>query len=96
MTKHGIVLEPHSQNTVVVFENGPRPRATLVRDFEGTRILTNRFESCGYTDDFYPDSGVDASRAEMYEMIHALLVRQIGELVVALVREFDVDEKAWW
>lgn len=70
--------------------------AALVRDFGGIRIDTERLAASGYAVELCPGSAADASRAEMYEMIHALYVRQLGELVVALVRHFDVDEAACW
>lgn len=70
--------------------------AALVRDFGGIRIDTERLAASGYAVGLCPGSAADASRAEMYEMIHALYVRHLGELVVALVRDFDVDEGACW
>ncbi|KAA0016963.1 IucA/IucC family siderophore biosynthesis protein [Salinicola corii] len=35
--RHGVVLEPHLQNCVLIHDHG-WPRAVLIRDFEGTKV----------------------------------------------------------
>ncbi|TVT36095.1 hypothetical protein FNH05_25795 [Amycolatopsis rhizosphaerae] len=39
---HGVVLEPHPQNVLVVLDPGRLPVAVLARDLEGTKLLTPR------------------------------------------------------
>lgn len=96
MCKYGIGPEAHLQNTCIIFDAEGRPRSTLVRDFGGFRVHTPRLDQQGYSLDTYPDSDVEANRREMYEMYNALFQTHLGELLVALVQHFDVDEDECW
>jgi siderophore synthetase component len=97
LTKYGIALESHLQNSLVVFE-GARPAATLVRDFGGIRVHGGRVGDRGYSIDPFPGSDLDADgETDLYwKLYYALFQNHLAELVAAIADEEDVDETTCW
>lgn len=97
MTKYGISLEAHLQNTVAVFKQGV-PVRFLFRDNGGIRIMEDRF--CQH----FPDARIDNStnlltndNEDLTNMFsHALLHNHLGEMIHLLSKELDMDETFLW
>jgi siderophore synthetase component len=97
LSKYGIALESHLQNSLLVFDDG-RPVATLVRDFGGIRVCQRRLGAHGLSIDPYPDSDLDAAdESDLYgKLYYALFQNHLAELIATLVHETDADEAACW
>nr|WP_202613832.1 IucA/IucC family protein [Halostella pelagica] len=97
LSKYGIALESHLQNSLVAFD-GPRPVATLVRDFGGIRVHRGRIADRGRSIDPYPESDLDADgETDLYrKLYYALFQNHLAELVAVIATELDVDEGACW
>ncbi|GAB7017407.1 IucA/IucC family protein [Halostagnicola bangensis] len=97
LSKYGIALETHPQNSYVVFSNG-EPVATVVRDLGGIRVLNDRLTRHGFTFDAYPDSDVDADgERDLYnKLYYALFQNHFTELIITLVEHTPLDETACW
>jgi len=97
LTKYGIALESHLQNSLVVFE-GARPVATLVRDFGGIRVHGGRVAERGYSIDPFPGSDLDADgETDLYrKLYYALFQNHLAELVAAIADETEFDETTCW
>lgn len=97
LSKYGIALESHLQNSLVVFEGG-RPVATLVRDFGGVRLHPDRLADRDLVVELYPESDADADgEADLHaKLYYALFQNHLAELVATLARELPVDEADCW
>lgn len=97
LTKYGVALETHPQNTYIVFESG-RPVATLARDLGGIRVFDERLSH--YNLDFspYPGSDIEASgRRDLYnKLYYALFQNHFAELLVVLTEQTALDESFAW
>ncbi|RWZ58672.1 hypothetical protein EQV77_06820 [Halobacillus fulvus] len=97
MTKYGISMEAHLQNSVVVFQKGV-PKRVILRDNGGIRVMEKRLHT------FFREVRIDPStnvlteeRQELVDMFsHALIHNHFGEMIVALARRNRVDEKVLW
>ncbi|MTH54665.1 hypothetical protein GKZ89_14775 [Bacillus mangrovi] len=70
MTKYGIGLEGHMQNSIAVFKDG-KPVKYLFRDWGGARIYRKRLESQGFEPEFMPGSvSLTDSLDEMRRKMH--------------------------
>lgn len=97
LSKYGIALESHPQNTYVVFTDG-HPIATLVRDLGGIRVLDDRLTLHGLDFDAYPDSDLDAyGERDLYnKLYYALFQNHLTELIVTLAERTSIDESSCW
>ncbi|WP_336343574.1 IucA/IucC family protein [Halalkalicoccus ordinarius] len=97
LSKYGVALESHAQNSYVVFEEG-RPVATLIRDFGGIRALDDRLAAHGIAVDAYPDSDVAADdREDLYrKLYYALFQNHLAELIATLTWHCPIDEATCW
>ena len=97
LSKYGIGLETHPQNTYVVFSDG-RPTATLVRDLGGIRVLDDRLARHDLEFDPYPDSDLDAyGERDLYnKLYYALFQNHFTELIVTLVEHTALNEAYCW
>jgi siderophore synthetase component len=97
MTRYGIGLEGHLQNSLIVFKDN-EPHRIIVRDLGGLRIDMKRLEKQGYFGEFHPDSviiGLD--HQEMHnKVIHTVFQNHIGELTLHLSNHFKMDESLLW
>lgn len=98
LSKYGISLESHLQNTVMVFDESAAPKAALFRDFGGIRVSESRLERAGYTVDIYPDSDINPPESwELYRKVYSSFVQNhVAEIVAALAHHTTVDEAACW
>ncbi|RJQ80756.1 hypothetical protein D5S17_06870 [Pseudonocardiaceae bacterium YIM PH 21723] len=94
LTGHGIGLEAHLQNTVVVWRDG-RPVRLLLRDLAGIRIDRTRFAG-----DFepHPDSiiVVDGPQGARHKAFYCALQANLAEVISTMVAEFGVAESDCW
>ncbi|WP_409254240.1 IucA/IucC family protein [Bacillus sp. SCS-153A] len=97
MTKYGVALEGHLQNSVPVFKNG-RPVKFYFRDWGGARIYTKRLEAQGLKPDFLPGSLIQTSdRDEMYSKAHYTIIQShLGEIIRQLVECSGLNESLFW
>jgi siderophore synthetase component len=97
MTRYGVGLEGHMQNSVAVFRHGT-PMRMLVRDLGAVRILPERLEREGMTLTIVPGSAIladdlDDLRNKVY---YSFFQNHLAELIAAIVRFCDVEEGALW
>ena len=82
LTAHGVALEAHLQNTLLV--HAGRPRGFIVRDLGGVRLHRARLAAAGHAPALAPDSfTLTAELAEaqgklMHTLVHAHLAAVIG------------------
>jgi siderophore synthetase component len=97
MTRYGIALEGHMQNSVCVFREGELTRL-LVRDLGAIRILPERLEREQLRLDLMAGSAIladdlDDLRNKVY---YSFFQNHLAELIVAIVRHVRVSERALW
>lgn len=94
MMEHGIALEAHLQNCVVVFREG-RPQRVLVRDWGGLRLWRPRLGRSLAVDE---NSVTLASSLEELrgKLFYCLFQNHLGEVVLNLARDFDLPEASLW
>jgi siderophore synthetase component len=97
MTRYGIALEGHMQNSVCVFREGEVTRM-LVRDLGAIRILPKRLEREGLRLELMAGSAIladdlDDLRNKVY---YSFFQNHLAELIVAVVRHVRVEERALW
>jgi siderophore synthetase component len=97
MSKYGISLEAHLQNSVPIFQNGALSRMK-VRDFGGIRIYVNRLEKQGLSANlFNPSMIITNDVTELRKTLsHAIIHNHLGEIIACLVRYFSIDEELLW
>lgn len=97
LSKYGIALETHPQNSYVVFTEG-RPIAILIRDLGGIRIFDERLARHDLEFEPYPDSDLNAyGERDLYnKLYYALFQNQFAELIVALVEHTSLAESYCW
>ena len=97
MSRYGVSLEGHLQNSIPVFRGGETV-CVLVRDFGGVRILRERLVRQGIRTDLYQDSAVLIEDVEdlRNKIYYPVFQNHLGELVACLVRHLDVEEERLW
>jgi siderophore synthetase component len=97
MTRYGIALEGHMQNSVCVFRGGELTRL-LVRDLGAIRILLERLEREHLRLELMAGSAIladdlDDLRNKVY---YAFFQNHLAELIVTIVRHVKVAEQSLW
>jgi siderophore synthetase component len=97
MTRYGIALEGHMQNSVCVFREGELSRM-LVRDLGAVRIVPERLAREQLTLELLTGSAIladdlDDLRNKVY---YSFFQNHLAELIVAIVRHLNVDERSLW
>lgn len=97
MTSHGVALEAHLQNTLLVLEGGA-PAGLLVRDLGGIRLHAGRLARRGLAVDPYPDSDLDADgETDLHrKLYYTLFQNHLAEVAATLDRLTAVDEAELW
>lgn len=97
LTRYGIALEAHPQNTVLVLRGGA-PVRLVVRDFGGVRILPSRLAAQGLAVPLRPGSAVVAAdeRELRDKLAHALLTNHVGEVLAAVGAAAGVAQRDLW
>jgi siderophore synthetase component len=97
MTRYGIGLEAHLQNTVIVLKKW-EPVKVLVRDLGGVRIDKKRLEKAEYHGTYFPGSVTinDDEAGMQNKVIHTVFQSHIGELSYHLANEYEVNEQMFW
>jgi siderophore synthetase component len=97
MSRYGISLEGHLQNSVAVFRGGT-PVRMILRDFGGVRILRERLAKQGLHADFYPGSAtvIDDVADMRNKIYYPVFQNHFGELIMAIVRGLGVSERELW
>ena len=97
MSRYGISLEGHLQNSIPVFRGGETVRV-LVRDFGGVRILRERLARQEVRADLHQGSAVVIEDVEdlRNKIYYPVFQNHLGELVACLVRHLDIEEQGLW
>lgn len=97
MTKYGIGLEAHLQNTLIVLKDW-EPVKVVIRDLGGVRIDTNRLERRGFYGSYFPESAtINPDEVGMQnKVIHTVFQSHIGELTYYLAKKYGVSEQYLW
>jgi siderophore synthetase component len=97
MTRYGIALEGHMQNSVCVFREGELSRM-LVRDLGAVRVVPERLAREHLALELMPGSAIladdlDDLRNKVY---YSFFQNHLAELIVAIVRHLNIDEQSLW
>ncbi|MCF6136428.1 IucA/IucC family protein [Pseudalkalibacillus berkeleyi] len=97
ITKYGISMEVHLQNSVCVFRNG-LPERMIVRDNGGIRIHEERLKAFMTFDDLDNSTNlITTEREPLIEIFfHAIIHNHLGEMIVALSRALEMSEERLW
>src|SRR5918997_1847237 len=97
MSRYGVSLEGHLQNSIPVFRGGETV-CVLVRDFGGVRILRERLARQEVRADLNQGSAVVIEDAEdlRNKIYYSVFQNHLGELVACLVRRLDIEEQCLW
>jgi siderophore synthetase component len=96
LSRWGIALEPHGQNSVVVLRDG-LPSRVLYRDFGSIRVSPTRLARSGVQPPALigtlPTDDEDELRAALF---FPLLDTNLGQIVAALARVGEIDATRLW
>ncbi|MBS2968165.1 hypothetical protein J9317_05270 [Metabacillus sp. KIGAM252] len=97
MTRYGIALEAHLQNSIPVLKHGV-PVKLIVRDYGGIKLFNERLQKTGLEFVFQMETHVEAQNAEALQdtVSHAIIQNHLGELIITLVKELNLDEEKLW
>ncbi|MBX6312454.1 MAG: hypothetical protein IRY99_05970 [Isosphaeraceae bacterium] len=97
MTRYGIGLEGHLQNSIPVFRDGA-PVRLMIRDLGGVRILRRRLARQGIEVAFAPESATVTEDAETMrsKFSYSFLQNHLGELIAGIVRWSGIEEGRLW
>jgi siderophore synthetase component len=96
-TRHGIAIEAHLQNCVLIFHEGT-PRRLALRDFAGLRLHRPRLAARGHRVALWPESVIATDDADVMrsKLAYTALQAHLGELVIQLATSHALDEDAAW
>ncbi|EKE30688.1 hypothetical protein MJ3_12000 [Salimicrobium jeotgali] len=97
MTKYGVALEGHLQNSVPVFKNGSITRF-FFRDWGGSRFYEARLNDRGLYPEFMKGSvSVTKDAASMHhKLYYSVFQNHLGEIIRQLVEATGVGEMEFW
>src|SRR5215218_2053989 len=97
MSRYGVSLEGHLQNSIPVFRGG-ETTCVLVRDFGGVRILHERLARQGVRADLHTGSAIVIEDVEdlRNKIYYPVFQNHLGELVACLVRRLNLEEQCLW
>ncbi|WP_397599579.1 IucA/IucC family protein [Silvanigrella sp.] len=98
MSKYGISLEAHMQNSMVAFRNG-EPILLIVRDFSDIRISEERLLKHNYFINLdIQNSMIFCKNISVLHknIFYSFFQSHIGEIIITLNREFGIEEKLLW
>ncbi|MDP4556779.1 IucA/IucC family protein [Halomonas meridiana] len=96
--RHGIVMEPHLQNCVLIHEAGT-PQKMLLRDFEGVKLTRDKGTAWLAGEVLHPrvEASMIYSREQGWNRIaYCLFVNQIAEAILALSWQRPALADALW
>ncbi|HEY9898947.1 MAG TPA: IucA/IucC family protein [Pantanalinema sp.] len=97
MSRYGVSMEGHLQNSVVVLKDGA-PVRLVVRDLGGVRVLLERLERRGLTVAFHPESATVTRDVEALrnKLSYPVFQNHLGEVIAAIHRALGPREEALW
>jgi siderophore synthetase component len=97
MSRYGISLEGHLQNSVAVFRDG-EPVRMILRDFGGVRILQSRLARLNLGAEFFPGSAtvIDDVEDMRNKIYYPVFQNHFGELITEIARWLRMEERALW
>ncbi|HEV7899975.1 MAG TPA: IucA/IucC family siderophore biosynthesis protein [Planosporangium sp.] len=96
-TRHGIAIEAHLQNCVLLFREGG-PHRLALRDFAGLRVHRPRMAARGHRVALWPGSVIGCDDADVMraKLAYTALQAHLGELVIQLAASHGLDEDGAW
>jgi siderophore synthetase component len=95
--RHGVVLEPHLQNVLILLGDDGTPIRAVFRDLEGTKLLPGHWRS------FLADLPGPVARSLTYDpergwnrVVYCLFVNHLAEVAAALADRCPALEPALW
>jgi siderophore synthetase component len=97
MTRYGIALEGHMQNSVSVFSRA-EPVRMLIRDLGAVRILPERLARQGVSLDLVPGSAILADDLDdlQNKVYYSFFQNHLAELIATVSRDLKIDEQGLW
>ncbi|KAK6356769.1 hypothetical protein TWF718_001111 [Orbilia javanica] len=103
LSRYGVSLEPHPQNTVIILRNG-WPSRMHVRDFGGARILPSRLAKQGLSIELDAATGLVISASSEAEgtailrakLFYPLFGNNLAEVITTLAKENRTVEEELW
>ncbi|MEK7582471.1 MAG: IucA/IucC family protein [Patescibacteria group bacterium] len=98
LTKYGIGIEAHLQNSIVVFRNGV-PHRLIYRDLDAVNICTKRFSKHSFLrNEFYPNSWTvsEDAQAAQDKVMHSLIHSHIAEMINQINLIYDLNFEILW
>ncbi|MBO9540143.1 hypothetical protein J7643_06070 [bacterium] len=97
LSRYGVSLEGHLQNSVMVLKDGA-PVRLVMRDFGGVRVLLERLERLGLSVAFHPGSATVTADVEdlRNKLTYPVFQNHLGEVIATLHRALGVSEEALW
>lgn len=97
LSRYGVSMEGHLQNSVVVLSDGA-PVRLVVRDFGGVRVLLERLERRGLSVSFHPGSATVTTDVEdlRNKLTYPVFQNHLGEVIATIHRALGIDELALW
>ncbi len=97
MSRYGVSLEGHLQNSIMVFRDG-QPVRMIMRDLGGVRILRSRIVKQGIDADLYPGSDAEADDVHdlRSKLFYPVFQNHLGEFITCIVRWLGVEEGRLW
>lgn len=96
--RHGIVMEPHLQNCVLIHDEG-MPRQMLLRDFEGVKLTSDKGVDWLVGESLHPrvKESMTYRRQQGWNRIaYCLLVNHVAEAILALSWQRPALADALW
>ncbi len=97
LTAHGVALEAHLQNTLVV-SDGARVRGFLIRDLGGIRVHRPRLRAAGHSLELAPGSFIatDSLEEVQRKLSHVLFHAHLAAVFSAAARSLAIPERRCW
>ncbi|MFC7372794.1 IucA/IucC family protein [Fictibacillus iocasae] len=99
MTKYGIGVEGHLQNSVAVFSKDGTPLRLLMRDWEGIRVHRGRLSRQGVDlDRFHHKSRilVDDLKSVYNKVFYSVVQNHFAEIILTVSAHYRIEEKHLW
>ncbi|EHJ07620.1 IucA/IucC family protein [Staphylococcus simiae] len=94
VTKYGIALEAHLQNTIATFKDNGLIDKMYIRDFEGLRIDETQLNKMGYrTDHFHEKSRIltDSKTSVFNKAFYSTVQNHLGEIILTIAQYSEVQ-----
>lgn len=95
--EHGVVLEPHLQNVLMIVDAEGMPAQAVFRDLEGTKLVEGRWDAelAGLPGRVRQALAYDAERG-WNRVVYCLVVNHLAEVAAAVADRHPLIERSLW